>query len=86
MKWLEVESSAICALGYDMKRRCLGIEFRDKRQVYAYHEVPHSEYEAFLAAESKGRYLTLVFLPKGYRYTGPYRSRREADKVCIRYA
>jgi hypothetical protein len=86
MKWVEVQSSAIFALGYDMKRRCLGIEFQEKRQVYIYSEVPDSEYGEFLAAESKGRYLTLVFLHRGYRCTGPYRSRREADKVCIRYA
>jgi len=78
MKWVEVESSAIRGLGYDAAQRRLGIEFQEKRQVYVYYEVPHSEFEVFLAAESKGRYLTQVFLPKNYRYTGPYRSRRQA--------
>lgn len=78
MKWLEVESSAICALGYEAEQQRLGIEFQQKRQVYVYYEVPLSEFKAFLAAESKGRYLTLVFLPKRYRYTGPYPSRRQA--------
>ena len=78
MKWVEVESSAICSLGYDAAQRRLGIEFQEKRQVYVYYEVPHSEFEVFLAAESKGRYLTRVFLLKTYRYTGPYRSRRQA--------
>jgi len=65
-------------LGYDAAQRRLGIEFQEKRQVYVYYEVPHSEFEVFLAAESKGRYLTQVPLPKNYRYTGPYRSRRQA--------
>jgi hypothetical protein len=78
MKWVEVESTAICALGYEAARRRLGIEFQEKRQVYVYDEVPPSEFKAFLAAESKGRYLTLVFLPKKYRYTGPYQSRQAA--------
>jgi hypothetical protein len=78
MKWADVDSSAICALGYDRRWRRLGIEFQEKRQVYFYYEVPPSEFEAFLAAESKGRYLTLVFLPKKYRCTGPHPSRRRA--------
>lgn len=86
MTWVQVESSAVCALGYDADRRCLGIEFQEKRQVYLYYEVPHSEFKAFLAADSKGRYLTLVFLPKEYRFTGPYGSRRQARQELLRGA
>lgn len=86
MKWVEVESSAVCALGYDADRRCLGIEFQERQQVYLYHEVPASEFTAFLAADSKGRYLTLVFLPKEYRFTGPYGSRRQAEHTLLRGA
>lgn len=86
MKWVEVESSAVCALGYDADRRCLGIEFRAKQQVYIYYEVPAPEFEAFLAADSKGRYLTLIFLPKEYRFTGPYGSRRQAEHMLLRDA
>jgi hypothetical protein len=78
MKWIDVDSSAICALGYDARQRRLGIEFREKRQVYFYDDVPPSELEAFLAAESKGRYLTQVFLPRNYHYTGPHPRRRRA--------
>jgi KTSC domain len=78
MEWVEVQSSAIRGLGYDTAQGRLGIEFQEKRQVYVYYEVPHWEFKAFLAAESKGRYLTLVFLPRNYRCTGPYRSRRQA--------
>lgn len=86
MKWVQVESSAVCALGYEIDRRCLGIEFQERRQVYLYYEVPHSEFRAFLGADSKGRYLTLVFLPKKYRSTGPYRSRRQAEQELLRGA
>jgi hypothetical protein len=78
MKWVAVESSAVSALGYEAGRSRLGIEFQVSRRVYIYHAVPPSEFKEFLEAESKGRYLTQVFLPKGYAYSGPYSSRRQA--------
>jgi hypothetical protein len=78
MKWVVVESSAISALGYEADRRRLGIEFQVSGLAYIYHAVPASEFNAFLEAESKGRYLTQVFLPKRYAYSGPYSSRTEA--------
>jgi len=53
-----VESSAISTLGYEADRRRLGIEFRESRLVYFYSAVPRWEFEEFLKAESKGRYLT----------------------------
>lgn len=73
-----MESSAISALGYDARGRRLGIEFREERKVYFYFDVPPAEFKAFLAADSKGRYLTLVFLKKKYRCTGPHPGRRSA--------
>lgn len=78
MNWIAVESSAISALGYDAGRRRLGIEFRESRQVYFYYAVPRWEFENFVKADSKGRYLTQIFLPKGYPYSGPYSSRTQA--------
>jgi len=78
MEWIAVESSAISALGYEAGRRRLGIEFRESRLVYFYSAVPRWEFEDFLKAESKGRYLTQVFLPKKYPYSGPYPSRTQA--------
>ena len=78
MKWIAVESSAIAALGYETAQRQLGIEFRESRLVYFYSAVPLWEFEDFLKAESKGRYLTWVFLPKGYSYSGPYPNRMQA--------
>jgi hypothetical protein len=86
MKWVEVESSAVSALGYEVGQRRLGIEFQETRQVYVYFEVPHSEFKAFLSSESKGRYLTGVFLLKKYRCTGPYPSRRQAAYELLRGA
>jgi len=55
----------------------LGSSF-GRRQVYFYYAVPLWQFEDFLKADSKGRYLTQVFLPKGYPYTGPYPSRTQA--------
>jgi hypothetical protein len=83
MKWLAVESSAISALGYEARQRRLGIEFRKSREVYFYYRFPASEFEEFLKAESKGHYLTQVFLPKDYPYTGPHPSRIDAEKVWL---
>ena len=77
MKWIQVESSVVSALSYEIERHQLGIDFK-RGEVYVYPDVPYSEFEAFLAAESKGRYLTSVFLPKNSPCRGPYRSRREA--------
>ena len=78
MKWVVVESSAVSALGYEADRRRLGIEFRESRMIYIYYGVPPWEFKRFMEAESKGRYLTQVFLPKNYAYSGPYSSRRQA--------
>ena len=78
MEWIAVESSAVSALGYDADWRRLGIEFQKSRNVYFYYGVPRWEFEDFLRADSKGRYLTQVFLPKGYPYSGPYPSRTQA--------
>jgi hypothetical protein len=61
---MEVESSAISALGYEVSRLRLAIEFQKKRQVYVYYEVPHSEFKASLAANRKDVYLTLIVLQR----------------------
>ncbi|MDX2264969.1 MAG: KTSC domain-containing protein [Hyphomicrobiales bacterium] len=50
----EVESSAIRAVDYDPARATLTVVFVSGA-VYAYAAVPPEVYEAFLAAESKGR-------------------------------
>lgn len=63
-----VESSVIAYMGYDPQRRELEIEYRANGDVYKYFDVTLEEYEAFLAAESKGEYLNLVFKPRNYRY------------------
>lgn len=68
MKRTDVESSSIASIGYEPEPRKLEIEFRQSGDVYLYSEVPVEEYEAFMAADSKGTYFNKVFKPKGYDY------------------
>lgn len=50
-----VESSAIREIDYDAANRTLFVRFTSGKR-YAYLDVPEAVYEAFLAAESKGRF------------------------------
>ena len=52
----DVESSVIRAVRYEAECR-LVVTFRTGT-VYRYEDVPEAEYDAFLAAESKGRFFT----------------------------
>jgi hypothetical protein len=68
MRRVPVPSTSIASIGYVPKRRELEIEFRASGDVYRYFDVPGEEYDAFMAAESKGTYLNQVFKPREYRY------------------
>lgn len=50
-----VDSSTIAAIGYDRATAVLEIEFTSG-DAYEYFLVPHSVFEGFLRAASKGRY------------------------------
>lgn len=68
MRRKPVESSVIASMGYDPERCELEIEYRATGDVYKYFDVTLEEYETFLAAESKGKYLNKVFKSREYRY------------------
>lgn len=51
-----VDSSCLRSIGYDPVDGVLEVRFVHG-DVYQYHEVPADVHEAFMAAESKGRYL-----------------------------
>jgi hypothetical protein len=55
MKWMPVESSAFQAAAYAERQALLYLLFRSG-EMYRYYEVPQSQYQQFLAADSKGRY------------------------------
>jgi hypothetical protein len=63
-----VDSEAITSIGYDAERRELEIEFADTGDIYLYFDVPAEEYQAFMAAGSKGTYLNQVFKAREYSY------------------
>jgi hypothetical protein len=68
MRRIPVRSTSIASIGYLPASRELEVEFRESGDVYRYFNVPGEEYEAFMAAESKGTYLNQVFKPREYRY------------------
>lgn len=66
MEMIHVESSNIAAIGYDEQFATLTIEFIKDNAVYEYYDVPQYEYDALMAAESKGKYAN-ANIYKSYR-------------------
>ena len=56
MERTPVSSSNISAIGYDSDGEVLEVEFTNGA-VYAFSGVPLGEYEGFMNADSKGKYL-----------------------------
>jgi len=56
MERTPVSSSNISAIGYDADAQVLEVEFTNG-SVYSYSDVPSGEYEGFINADSKGKYL-----------------------------
>lgn len=56
MRWLTLESKMLSAAAYDNSKQTLYPRFRNTGDVYRYFDFPAANYQAFLGAESKGRY------------------------------
>jgi hypothetical protein len=56
MKWTALESEMLSATAYDDSKRILYLRFRKTGDVYRYFEFPALDNQAFLSAESKGRF------------------------------
>ena len=56
MKWLALESRMLSASAYDHSKQILYLRFRNTGCVYGYFEFPAAHYQAFLSAESRGRF------------------------------
>lgn len=56
MKWLVLESKMFAAAAYDDSKQILYLRFRNTGQVYRYFDFPAVSQQAFLSAESKGRF------------------------------
>lgn len=56
MRLKPVQSEMLLFAGYDRKSRILEVVFRTGG-TYRYKEVPSSEYDGLMSAESKGKYM-----------------------------
>lgn len=56
MNWTVLESKMLSAAAYDDAKQVLYLRFRNTGDVYRYFEFPAAEYQAFLRAESRGRF------------------------------
>jgi hypothetical protein len=56
MTWLLLESRMLAAAAYDERKQILHLRFRKTGDVYRYFEFPATDYQAFLNAESRGRF------------------------------
>ena len=56
MKWLALDSKMLSASAYDNSKQILYLRFRNTGDVYRYFEFPAADYQAFLGAESRGRF------------------------------
>ena len=56
MNWTALESKMLAAAAYDNSKQILYLRFRNTGYVYRYFAVPAADYQAFLRAESKGRF------------------------------
>ena len=56
MKWAALESKMLSAAAYDGSKQELYLRFRNTGHVYRYFEFTAADNQAFLRAESKGRF------------------------------
>ena len=56
MTWLPLESRMFASVAYDAERQILHLRFRKTGDVYCYFEFPAVDYQAFIEADSKGRF------------------------------
>lgn len=56
MTWLQLESKMLASASYDATKQILHLRFRKTGDVYRYFQFPATGYQAFLNAESRGRF------------------------------
>jgi len=56
MTWLQLDSKMLASVAYDAEKQILHLRFRKTGDVYRYFEFPATQYQAFLDAESRGRF------------------------------
>jgi KTSC domain len=66
MTWLPVESKMFMSVAHDAEKRILYLRFQSG-DVYRYFEFLANDYQAFLSAESRGRFF-LTHIRDRFRY------------------
>ena len=59
MKWVALDSKMLSATAYDASKQVLYLRFRNTGHVYRYFEFAAADNQAFISAESKGRFFRL---------------------------
>jgi hypothetical protein len=67
MNWQPLESEMLASVACDTEKQILYLRFRKTGDVYRYFEFPAAEYQAFLDAESHGRFF-LAHIRDQYPY------------------
>lgn len=67
MNWVPLESKMFLSAAYDASKQTLYLRFRKSGDVYRYFDLPAESHQAFLAAESKGRFF-LDHIRLDFRY------------------
>ena len=67
MNWLPLESEMLASVAYDAEKQILYLRFRKTGDVYRYFDFPAARYQAFLDAESHGRFF-LASIRHCFRY------------------
>ena len=56
MNWLPLESKMLASVAYEADKHILYLRFRNTGDIYRYLDLRAADYQAFLGAESKGRF------------------------------
>ena len=67
MTWLPLESAMLASVAYDAPQLTLYLRFRNSGDVYRYFDLPVTQYQAFLDAESHGGFF-LAHIRNCFRY------------------
>ncbi|HKV40201.1 MAG TPA: KTSC domain-containing protein [Blastocatellia bacterium] len=68
MSRVPLSSSTVASVGFQPETQVLEIEFTNGR-IYQYQPVPEWQYEALMAADSKGIYFNKSIRSAGYSYS-----------------
>ena len=67
MTWEALESRMLSAVAYEESKQILYLRFRHTGDVYRYFDFPVADYQAFLSAESRGRFFR-SYIRDHFRY------------------